>query len=313
MTIVKLAVADDDVLRRLAGKLALTAFATIVVASALDGDAVVTRIEIAILNQYSVARLWVAAVTVRTVVVDMDATNGNIRRKQRVKYPEGRTQQGHILDKNTFTLVEVNHLGAQTILGTKAALVHVDTVLCIFQQTGTGSLILCNAAGLHAETCIATPRPPSLVRATAVNGSLTRDGDILGLIGIDQRAEVPAVQTFPACRYDGVELWFKGKLQDSTFLHDEVDAALQLDGCCQELLSGRYDNATAALLGALVNSLLNGYLVLGSRIGSLGAILGDEELFVSKLRNADALLNLLVLLLIPLLSLSGHGYENTQQ
>ena len=78
VSVLHLAVADDDVLRRCAGKLALTTLATVVVATALDGDAVVTGVEETVFDEHAVARLWVAAVAVRTVIVDMYATHGNV-------------------------------------------------------------------------------------------------------------------------------------------------------------------------------------------------------------------------------------------
>ena len=240
----------------------------------------------------------------------MDTTHRDILGQQRVNHPEGRTKQGNVLDEDSLTLVEVNHLGAQTVLRAKATLVHGHTILGLLQQTGTGSLILGYATRFHAEARISTPRPPSLVRTATINSSLTCDGNILGLVGINQGTEVPTVQPFPTCRHDGVEFWLKGKLQDSTFLHDEVDTTLQLDSGGEELLSGRHNHTSTALLGAFVNSFLNGFLILGCRMGNLGTKLGNGVLFVGKLRNADALFNLLVLLLIPSFCLCGQGYED---
>ena len=204
VTIVKLTVADDDVLRRCTGKASLTAFTSVVVTSALDGDAVVARVEVAILNQYTVARLGVASVTVRTVVVDVDATNGDVLRQQGVNHPERRTQQGDVFNEDAFALIQVNHLRAKSVGCSETALVHVHAVLGIFQQLGTRSLILGNATRLHAEARIATPGPPCVIRAASVNGAFTRDGDVLGLVGVNQRAEVPAVQSLPTGGDDGV-------------------------------------------------------------------------------------------------------------
>ena len=55
MTIVEFTVTNDDVLRWTSGILALTTFSTVVITSALDGDTVVASIEIAILNEHTVA------------------------------------------------------------------------------------------------------------------------------------------------------------------------------------------------------------------------------------------------------------------
>ena len=81
----------------------------------------------------------------------------------------------------------------------------------------------------------------------------------------------------------------------------EVDAVLQGDGTGEELVTGRHNDAPAALFRTEVDGLLDGFLVLGSRIGRLGAILGDYIRLVRELRYSDALLYLLVLGFIPLL------------
>ena len=133
VTVLHLTVADDDVLRGTSGKAALTTLATIVIASALDGDTVVAGIEITVLYQHTVAALWVAAVTIGAVIINMYATYGNVRRQQRMDNPEGRTQQGDVLNENALTLVEVNHLRTQTVLRTKTALVHINAILGTLQ------------------------------------------------------------------------------------------------------------------------------------------------------------------------------------
>ena len=233
----------------------------------------------------------------------MYAAHGDVLRQQRVDDPEGRAQQGDILDEDAVALVEVDHLRAQTVLGTEATLVHVDTVFGLLQQTGAGSHVLGDAALLHAEPLVATPGPPCLVGAATVDGAAPRDGDILGLIGIDERTEVPAVQALPAGGHDGVELRLEGKLQYGAFLDDEVDTRLQLDGSGKKLLASRHHDTAATLGRALVDGLLDGLLVFCCGGCRLCPILGDVVHGVCKLRHADALLNLLVLLGVPSLCL----------
>ena len=90
--------------------------------------------------------------------------------------------------------------------------------------------------------------------------------------------------------------------------------ALQLYGTRLEGLSGRHDDAAAALLRALVDGFLNGMLVLGSRGRWLGAELGDEVVLAAGLRGLDALLNLSVELFVPLLGLgTEHGQQQSEQ
>ena len=139
MSVLHLAVADDDVLR---WHVTLT---TVAVTSALDGDTVVAGVEEAVFYQHAVAALWVAAVAVRAVVNHFYTTNSNIGRVQGVNHPERRTQQCDILQQNAFALVKAYQLWAQTILSCKHALgatltfliIHRYTVLTILKQART--------------------------------------------------------------------------------------------------------------------------------------------------------------------------------
>ena len=45
-----------------------------------------------------------------------------------MNHPEGRTQQGDILNENALALVEVDKLWAQTVFFGEAALIHGNTV-----------------------------------------------------------------------------------------------------------------------------------------------------------------------------------------
>ena len=205
VTVLHLAVADDDVLGGGTGEAALATLTTVVVAAALDGDTVVTRIEEAVLDEYPVATLGVAAVTVGAVVVDVYATNGDVLRQEGVDDPERGAQQGDILNQDALTLVEVDELGTQTVLRAEAALVHVDTILGSLQQALSGAVPLVHGhIVLETETGIAHPWPPRLTGTAAVNGTLTRHGDVLLLEGIDTRLQVPAVDTLPAGGHGGV-------------------------------------------------------------------------------------------------------------
>ena len=228
-----------------------------------------------------------------------------------MNYPERRAQQCDVLNEDAFTLVEVNHLRAQSVGGTETTLVHRHTVLSLFQQTGTTVLIpLVNRhAVLIAKLFAAHPWPPRIVRAATVDGALTRNGDITCLVSIDERREVPAIKTFPARRHYWVKLGLEGKFQHSTLLNNEVDATLQLNGSCEETLTGRHDDASATFLRAFVDGLLYRLLVLCGSIVGLCAILGYHIRLVGKLRQTDALLNLLVLLVVPAFCLYSNSHN----
>ena len=125
------------------------------------------------------------------------------------------------------------------------------------------------------------PRPPSVVGATAVNGSFTSDSDVGLFIGIDAGTEIVAVYTLPACRNNRVEVGLEGKLQNRILLHHEVDMAQHRDGTRQEC-AGRNNHASASLLGAGSNGFVDSLLVFGSRVSGLGAILGNQEILLGK-------------------------------
>ena len=199
MTILHLAVADDDVL---GWHVALTSVA---VTTALDGDTVVASVEEAVFYQHTVAALWVATVTVRSVVNHFYATNGDIGGVQRMDHPEWRTQQGDVLQQDAFALVEANQLWAQTIFGSENALratltfliIHRYAVLTILKQARARTATLTDGALFPSETGIAVPWPPGVVATTTIDGALAGDGNILGLESINTRREVKALQAFP--------------------------------------------------------------------------------------------------------------------
>ena len=173
-----------------------------------------------------------------------------------MNYPEGRTQEGDILEEDTFTLVEVDKLWTHTILRSKYALgrafsffiIHGNTILTIFQHSGTTAFVLGRTFSLITKSGITNPGPPGVSAATTIDGTLTGDGDVLGFEGIDTGRDIEAFQTFPRGFYDGVELRFESELQHSPFLYFEVDATLQLDGTCQEFTACRHYHLTATFL-----------------------------------------------------------------
>ena len=60
-------------------------------------------------------------------------------------HPEGRAQQGDILEEDTLALVEADELGTEAVFRSEDALggaltfliVHGDAVLAVLEQTGT--------------------------------------------------------------------------------------------------------------------------------------------------------------------------------
>ena len=88
--------------------------------------------------------------------------------------------------------------------------------------------------------------------------------------------------------------------------------ALQRDGTRQEMLTGRHNNATATFLRTGVDGFLDSLLILLGCVGGSRTIFSNEEVLCGKLRHADALLYLAVLLLLPALGLNCQHSKDIQ-
>ena len=310
-----LAAADDDVLRR------HVALAAVAVAAALDGYAVVAGVEEAVFYQHAVAALRVAAVAVGAVVDHLYTPDGDVGGVQGVDHPEGRAQQRDVLQEYALTLVEAHQLGAQAVLGAEDALrralpllvIHRYAVLAVLQQARTGLYLLGYHALAPSELGGTAPRPPGLLAAAAVDGAAAGDGNVGLLEGIDAGREVEALKALPRRLDDGVELGLEGKQQGGALLHEEVDVALQRDGTREERLAGGHDDAAAAFLRAFINGFLDSFLVLGSRVGSLGAKLGNEVVLAADLRLLDTLLYLPIESVVPRLGVAQQWKQQAEQ
>ena len=231
--------------------------------------------------------------------------------------PERRAQQCDIFHEDTLAFVEVHELGTKTILNAEDTfggtltflIVHRNTIFSILQQTGPTTLVLGDSSFLGTETAVTAPGPPSVVRPTAIDGSLTCNSNILGLEGINAGREIETFQSFPRGFNDGVELGLEGKLQYGTFFNMQIYPTLQLNGSRQELLSSGDNHLSATFLRAQVDGLLNGLLVLSCCGIGLCAVLGDVVALLSKLRYTDALFYLSVLGLVPM----GKGHRRKKQ
>ena len=128
MAVFHLAVADDDVLGRLVPE------TTVVVATALDSDAVVAGMEHAVLDEYVLASLRVATVTVRSFVPYIHTVYRDVLGEQWMDDPERRVDHLDILDKDALAVYHVDQLRTQAIAHTELTLVERHTVLCHLQQ-----------------------------------------------------------------------------------------------------------------------------------------------------------------------------------
>ncbi len=178
VSILHLAVADDDVLARFVPQ------SSVVVSSALNGNAVVAGVEETVLDEHAVTRLGVAAVAVGSVVVDVYAAHGDVFRQQRVYHPERRAQQRHVFYEYAIALVQVDELWAQSVLRAESSFIHVYAVLGLLEQLCTATHVLPNHACAPSVAWCSAPFPPSLVGAAAVNHAFARYGNVVLPVGI---------------------------------------------------------------------------------------------------------------------------------
>ncbi len=116
----------------------MPAGASVAVASALDGDAVVAGVEEAVLDEHVLARLGVAAVAVGAVVLDVHAAHGEILAEQGMYHPERRAEQGHILDEHVLALHGIDELDAHAVAVAHHALLHGHAVFVPLHEDGDG-------------------------------------------------------------------------------------------------------------------------------------------------------------------------------
>ena len=79
----------------------------------------------------------------------------------------------------------------------------------------------------------------------------------------------------------------------------QVHTIFEGDSTCEERLTCRHNHATATLLRALIDGLLNGFLILLCRCIGLGTEFRNHIILIRKLWDTDTLLYLLVLSFIP--------------
>ena len=241
MTIDHTTTTHDDVLAWPAVTPAVT------IASALDGNTVVTSVKQTVFNQHILARLRVATVSVGTLVNHLYATHGDILREQRVHHPEGRIKHRHLFNQHILTVDKVDQLHTQAFAHSKHALLQGHIVLAHLLQDVTVALGL----SVHGETAVlrgglfviseignTCPLPEGCIAAIAVDGSLATDTDVLGTVGVNTRRIVIKVKSLITGIYQGIECRFEGKLHHSTLFHHKIYIILQCNGTCHISTSG---------------------------------------------------------------------------
>src|SRR5574344_11444 len=265
------------------------------ISTALDGDTVIARMESAVFYQYVLARLRVAAVTVRTFVPYMHTSYRDVLAEKRMNHPERRAQQCDILYQNVFAHVQINQLRSQTVLHTKLTTIHIHTVFRHFLKTCSTSVPLTYGLCFRpSEPGGTAPFPPCLVASVTVYRTFTGDTDILRFVRIDKRLQIPAVETFPSRRNNWIQTRVESEQQGSTLFHDQVYIAFQRQSS-RVPYSGRYHDTSAARFVAGSNGSVDSPLVDCSFILRVSAEFGNNECFVVERRLLDSLFDFFVL------------------
>ena len=203
MTVAHLAVADYDVLT---GSSPTT---SVGIATGLDGDAVVARVERATLNQDVLTGFGVT-----TVVVGAQSVNGHVAynqvvAEQRMNHPERRVLQGDAFDENGIAAVEVHQLGAKGVFRCHDAPVNGSKRFRQSEQTVASAHQL-GAFALFGKTA-AFHVPPGIGGALSVDCSLAGQGDIGLAVCINQRMCIVAVNSFPTGNHGGEVIRLVGR------------------------------------------------------------------------------------------------------
>ena len=305
VAVLHLTVADDDVL---AWYIPLQA---VLVAAALDGYTIVASVESTVLDDNVVTALRVAAVAVRALIPYFYVLDEDILAKERVDNPERRVEQCDIFDGNILTLIEIDELRAHALV-LHIALLDVKTGLRILKEQRTANLLAFLQRWCPAETFLSAPFPPGFIRSAAVDGTLTRYGNILLLVSVDAGAEIHAVHTLPARFHDGIELLIEDEEELGILLNLKVYMALEEDGTGIICSGGNNDLATAPL-GALGDGFIDGFLVRSG--GSLGrcSVLRNVVGLVDERRFLYILLYLLIECIVPSVIGKSEQWHGKQQ
>ena len=129
MPVLHLAIPHNDVLAR------DVPFAPVFVPSRFNRNAIVSRIETAILYQHVLARFGVASVPVRTAVEYLHAPYNQALAKQRMDDPKGRVQQSHIFYQHGIARIKINQLRSQSIFRSHYTFVNRTFQFGISHQT----------------------------------------------------------------------------------------------------------------------------------------------------------------------------------
>src|SRR5579862_8861547 len=112
------AVADHDVLGGLCDA------PSVAVAPALDRDAIVAGIELALLDEHVARAFRIAAVVVRPVAVDLHAAHGYVLAEHGIEFPHRRIADAHAFDQHVGAAVGLHEHGPEELALAEHAVLH---------------------------------------------------------------------------------------------------------------------------------------------------------------------------------------------
>jgi len=232
------------------------------------------RVEIAIFDQDIAARFGVAAVVVEVRAVNGDATDSDVVAENRVNRPERSVDEFDTFDQNFAARYEFEHGRPQPV----SLAVKPFVKRCPFTALLAEVLLVGLLAGFPCG---------EVLRALPVDGTASRDGDILHVAGIDERRVVEHFSAFPARQNDGQVVAFVGaENQYGAFGEMQIDVAFHYDGPTAEIASGSEHHATAALIRTAVDGGLNGRSVVIHTVACCSEI-ADRKFGIGKYRCDD--------------------------
>ena len=260
--------------------------ASVAIAAALDGDAIVAGIEFATIDQHVGRALRIAAIVVGTVAGDLDVAHGDIPAQHGIEFPHRRIADGDAFEQNVGRAVWLHEIGPQRGPIAVDALAHRHVFFALREQ---GAVV--GGRRLRAAHGIFLPRPPVVRVRAAIERPVSGDGDVGLFEGVNEGRVVHALGAFEAGEdHRQIVVRILAKPQRCAVFQAQVDVAGQMDRASEED-AGRDHDPAAAGGGTGLDSVAdgNGRFDL-SALAS--AETSDFERAVRELGRADAGQNL---------------------
>ena len=239
-------------------------FAAVGITSRFDGDAVVTHTDKAVGDTHVAARGGIDAVGIGPFrilvgILDGHAVYHDIVAEGRVDGPKRRIDDFYVLDENVGTFKKLYEGRAEHATFERPFVIIRDFQVCVglFPHALQFALLAIGkfpAIVLDYFLDIIFPRPP--FKSVAVEGAASGDGQVVGIMGVDERRQGVHDGTFPADFYKReIILEIVGESYGGTRLDVQGDVAFHFDGG-RQIVPGREVDGAATLLRGFVDGFI---------------------------------------------------------